>query len=206
MSPTETRATRYGIGADGWCHGARHAPSPNHDARPGIRPVSLLVIHNISLPPGQFGGPYIEDLFCNRLDCDSHPYFDQLRQLRVSAHFLIRRDGELVQFVSVDERAWHAGASSFAGCERCNDFSVGIELEGTDEIPFEAPQYEVLTALTIELTARHPLTDVAGHEHIAPGRKTDPGPHFDWTGYQQALKAAATPAHAARAMRLPVPE
>lgn len=174
----------FDIDADGWCCGAQRMPSPNCDARPAGVAIDLLVIHNISLPPGQFGGQYIADLFGNRLDYQAHPYFEQLRALRVSAHFLIRRDGALMQFVSVDDRAWHAGVSAFAGRERCNDYSVGIELEGTDVEPFTASQYASLAALTVALQDRYPLTDVTGHEHIAPGRKTDPGPCFDWTCYQ----------------------
>lgn len=172
---------------DGWCRGIRHIPSPNFDARSDGTPVDLLVIHNISLPPGQYGGPYIADLFTNRLDCDVHPYFDQLRALRVSAHFLIRRGGEVIQFVSANARAWHAGASSFCGRERCNDFSIGIELEGTDFEPFEPAQYDALAELTAALRERYPLSDVAGHEHIAPGRKTDPGPFFDWECFRKSL-------------------
>lgn len=177
----------FEVAPDGWCAQAQRQPSPNCDARPSGSVIDLLVIHNISLPPGQYGGPFIGDLFGNRLDCDAHPYFDQLRALRVSAHFLIRRDGAVIQFVSSNERAWHAGASSFGGRERCNDFSIGIELEGTDFEPFAAHQYEALAALTAGLRARYPLTDVAGHEHIAPQRKTDPGPFFDWARYRQAV-------------------
>lgn len=178
---------RFQIGEDGWAADAARVPSPNFDARADGLPVSLLVIHNISLPPGQFGGGYIEDLFCNRLDCDVHPYFDQLRTLRVSAHFLVRRDGGVMQFVSGNDRAWHAGVSNFCGRERCNDFSIGIELEGTDFEPFDPRQYESLAALTLALCARYPLADVAGHEHIAPGRKTDPGPFFDWEHFRKSL-------------------
>ncbi|MBN3725989.1 1,6-anhydro-N-acetylmuramyl-L-alanine amidase AmpD [Burkholderia sp. Ac-20379] len=172
------------IGEDGWVRGARHAPSPNHEERPAGAIPSLVVVHNISLPPGEFGGEAIEALFQNRLDCDAHPYFDaNLRGLRVSAHFLIRRDGELVQFVSCDARAWHAGVSNFLGRERCNDFSVGIELEGADDQPFEPAQYATLATLTRALAARYPVEAVAGHSDIAPGRKTDPGPCFDWQRY-----------------------
>lgn len=179
--------TRFSIDDDGWCSGVQRMPSPNFDQRAAGAAIDLLVIHNISLPPGQYGGPYIADLFGNRLDCDAHPYFDQLRQLKVSAHFLIRRDGEVIQFVSANDRAWHAGLSSFCGRERCNDFSIGIELEGTDFEPFEAAQYEALAALTQALCARYSLSDVAGHEHIAPVRKTDPGPFFDWAYYRKSL-------------------
>lgn len=178
---------RFQIGEDGWSSGVQRMPSPNFDARAAGTNIDLLVIHNISLPPGQFGGSHIADLFGNCLDCDAHPYFDQLRSLRVSAHFLIRRDGEVMQFVSANDRAWHAGVSTFGGRERCNDFSIGIELEGTDFEPFEPPQYEALAALTQALQARYPLTDVAGHEHIAPGRKTDPGPFFDWERYRTLI-------------------
>lgn len=179
--------SRFDIGEDGWSRGVRRVPSPNFDVRAADTLIDLLVIHNISLPPDQFGGPYIADLFTNRLDCDAHPYFDQLRALRVSAHFLIRRDGEVIQFVSANDRAWHAGVSSFCGRERCNDFSIGIELEGTDFVPFEEAQYDALAELTWALRARYPLTDVAGHEHIAPGRKTDPGPFFDWAHFRKCL-------------------
>jgi AmpD protein len=159
------------------------APSPNFDKRPrGVEPT-LLVIHNISLPPGQFGGPEIVDFFQNKLDYDSHPWLDRLRGVTVSAHFLVRRDGQVVQFVSTDERAWHAGVSSFQGRERCNDFSIGIELEGTDTEPYTDEQYETLQSLTRALRTRHPLSAVWGHEHIAPQRKTDPGPAFQWRRY-----------------------
>lgn len=160
--------------------GVRRVPSPNHDERPAGTCVSLLVLHNISLPPGQFGGPYIEGLFSNRLVEAAHPWFVNLRGLRVSAHFLVRRDGLVVQFVSTEKRAWHAGVSRHAGRERCNDFSIGIELEGTDTLPFTAAQYQALAWLMPALRARYPLASVRGHEHIAPGRKTDPGPGFDW--------------------------
>ncbi len=194
---------RFHIGDDGWSSGVRRVPSPNFDARADGARVDLLVIHNISLPPGQFGGPFIADLFGNRLDCDAHPYFDQLRTLRVSAHFLIRRDGEVMQFVSANDRAWHAGVSSFCGRERCNDFSIGIELEGTDAEPFETAQYDALAALTQTLRARYPLTDVAGHEHIAPGRKTDPGPFFDWARYRKFLIQKEAPAAARTALHFP---
>jgi N-acetyl-anhydromuramoyl-L-alanine amidase len=179
------------IEADGWCRDMQRSPSPNFDQRPVDAKIDLLVIHNISLPPGQFGGEYIADLFCNRLDCDAHPYFDQLRTLRVSAHFLIRRDGEAVQFVPAGLRAWHAGLSSFCGRERCNDFSIGIELEGTDFEPFTMAQYETLAELTLALARSYPLTDVTGHENIAPGRKTDPGPFFDWGLYRKLYRKLA---------------
>lgn len=167
----------------GWVQaaaGVSHAPSPNHDERPPQQDAYLLVIHNISLPPGQFGGPEIIDFFQNRLDYDSHPWLECLRDMRVSAHFLIRRDGSIVQFVSTHARAWHAGVSRFEGRERCNDFSIGIELEGTDTLPYDGAQYSALQRLLPALRARHPLKAVRGHEHIAPVRKTDPGPAFDW--------------------------
>jgi AmpD protein len=206
-------APSYAIDADGWCAAAQRVPSPNCDARADGTAVDLLVIHNISLPPGEFGTPYIEDLFCNRLDCDAHPYFDQLRALRVSAHFLIRRDGSLLQFVATGQRAWHAGVSRFGERERCNDFSIGIEMEGTDTAPFEAAQYATLAALTLALQARHGFADVAGHDHIAPGRKTDPGPFFDWKTYSALVLQAAvatdpggsTTAGAVPALRFPEP-
>ena len=193
---------RFHIDEDGWSSGVVRMPSPNFDARAGDA-IDLLVIHNISLPPGQFGGPFIADLFANCLDCDIHPYFDRLRTLRVSSHFLIRRDGEVLQFVSTCDRAWHAGVSSYGGRERCNDFSIGIELEGTDFEPFEQEQYVSLVALTKALRARHPLTDIAGHEHIAPGRKTDPGPCFDWDHYRKSLIQNEVLADAGMALRFP---
>ena len=158
----------------------RVVDSPNCDARPRGTQVSLAVLHCISLPPGEYGGDAIERLFTNRLDHAAHPYFRQIQGLRVSAHFLIRRDGELVQFVPVARRAWHAGASCWRGRSRCNDFSVGIELEGTEEAPFEDAQYRALALLLADLRGRLPLRHIAGHSDIAPGRKTDPGPHFDW--------------------------
>ncbi len=155
-------------------------PSPNQDARPEGDEATLLVLHNISLPPGQFGGTEIIDLFLNRLDLNSHPWLPRLRGLRVSAHFVIRREGAIVQCVATTRRAWHAGVSRHEGRERCNDFSLGIELEGTDILPYTDAQYEALARLVPVLRSRHPLRAVRGHEHIAPGRKTDPGPAFDW--------------------------
>lgn len=167
--------------ADGWLSAARHIPSPNCDARPADEPPSLVVIHNISLPPDQYGGPGVIQLFTNQLDPAEHPYYETIHTLRVSAHFFIRRDGELIQFVPVTQRAWHAGLSTFRGRERCNDFSVGIELEGTDTEPFTDAQYATLTALLAALRQRWPsLAHQTGHSDIAPGRKTDPGPYFDW--------------------------
>jgi AmpD protein len=190
----EAAVRQLEIGIDGWCLQAQRQPSPNFDARASQMPVDLLVIHNISLPPGQFGGPFIADLFCNTLDFEVDPYFDQLRPLRVSAHFVIQRDGLLRQFVSANDRAWHAGVSSFHGRERCNDFSIGIELEGTDFEVFSDVQYTVLAALTVALLHRYSIADVVGHEHIAPGRKTDPGPFFEWTRYQTDLAGQSSAA------------
>lgn len=181
------RAAMLTIDTDGWCAEALRDPSPNHDARPTGCAIDLLVIHNISLPPGQFGGPFIADLFGNRLDCNADPSFVDLRALRVSSHFLIRRDGMLMQFVSAADRAWHAGVSSFGDRTGCNDFSIGVELEGSDFEPFGDAQYRVLALLTRALALRYPLRDVAGHEYIAPGRKTDPGPFFDWARYGRLL-------------------
>lgn len=181
MSPIDCT---WQIDPQGWCPQALHLPSPNCDDRPVAICTDLLVIHNISLPPGQFGGPWIADLFANVLDPAADPYFEQLQSLRVSAHFLIRRDGQLLQFVSTLQRAWHAGVSVFDGRERCNDFSIGIELEGADTVPFCAEQYLVLSRLTHALQHAHPLRAVTGHQHIAAGRKTDPGPFFDWSLYQ----------------------
>jgi AmpD protein len=158
----------------------RIVDSPNQDERPSGVEITLVVLHSISLPPGQYGGDAIERLFTNRLDPGAHPYFGEIQGMRVSAHFLIRRDGELVQFVPVARRAWHAGASYWRGRSRCNDFSVGIELEGSDAAPFEEPQYRALAPLLVDLRSRWPLRDIAGHSDIAPGRKTDPGPQFDW--------------------------
>ncbi len=173
------------VNADGWLVGARQVLSPNHDARPEGTPVELLVIHNISLPPNRYGGPGIEQLFTNTLDPNEHPYYVGIAGLRVSAHFLIRRDGEVVQFVSCNERAWHAGVSSWCGRERCNDFSLGIELEGCDTVPFTDAQYEALARVTRALRACYPLRDCQGHSDIAPGRKTDPGPCFDWPRFRR---------------------
>ena len=172
------------INSDGMVEGARYVPSPNRDERPAGCAVRLIVLHAISLPPGEFGGPGIEQLFSNRLDPAAHPYYAAIATTKLSAHFLIRRDGELVQFVPCGERAWHAGESSWKGITRCNDFSIGIELEGTDSAPFESAQYETLAALTRALRARYPIEDMAGHSDVAPGRKTDPGPHFDWGRYR----------------------
>jgi AmpD protein len=164
----------------GWIPQLRQLASPNCDARPTATAIELIVIHNISLPPGEFGGDAVESLFTNTLDCGAHPYYERLRGLRVSAHFLVRRDGTLTQFVGCAQRAWHAGESSWCGRAACNDFSIGIELEGTDELPFAEAQYRALEALLPALRARYPIAGIAGHSDIAPVRKTDPGPHFDW--------------------------
>ena len=157
-----------------------YLPSPNFDQRPEGESVRLIVVHAISLPPDQFGGPGVLQLFTNQLDPDEHPYYASIRHLRVSAHYFIRRDGELICFVDPEWRAWHAGVSSWRGRERCNDFSVGIELEGCDSRPFEDIQYRRLAELIGELKRRYPIDAVVGHADIAPGRKTDPGPCFDW--------------------------
>ncbi|HEY9191534.1 MAG TPA: 1,6-anhydro-N-acetylmuramyl-L-alanine amidase AmpD [Methyloversatilis sp.] len=170
----------FAIDAQGWCAGARRVESPNCDERPDGVPVSLVVLHSISLPPGEFGGPWIEQLFLNALDPSAHPYFVDVAPLRVSAHFLVRRDGELLQFVPTTRRAWHAGVSSWNGRSRCNDFSVGIELEGCNVLPFEDAQYRCVQALIEALAQRHPVAGVVGHSDIAPGRKVDPGVCFDW--------------------------
>jgi AmpD protein len=164
----------------GWLPAARQLPSPNCDARPEGVAIELIVIHNISLPPGVFDGDAVIDLFTNRLDWDAHPYYQEIRGLRVSAHFFIRRDGTLIQFVPCSLRAWHAGGSSWQGCERCNDFSIGIELEGTDDLPFTEAQYASLIPLLNTLKQAYPIRAVVGHSEIAPGRKTDPGVCFDW--------------------------
>lgn len=164
----------------GWLRGAERIPSPNHDARPPGTVVRLLVIHAISLPPGEFGGDAVIDFFANRLDPAAHPYFATIADRRVSAHFFIRRNGQLIQFVSCAARAWHAGVSCWRGRERCNDFSLGVELEGDDRSAYTTAQYATLNALIAALRDRYPLTACAGHGDIAPGRKTDPGPHFDW--------------------------
>lgn len=174
--------------AGGWWWHARRRPSPNHGPRPAGAAVTLAVVHSISLPPGEFGGPGIEDLFRNRLDIAAHPYFERLRGLRVSAHFVIRRGGEVLQFVSADRRAWHAGASSWRGRGDCNSWSVGIELEGLEGGRFEPAQYASLARLLRALRRRHPLAEVVGHEHVAPGRKADPGPGFSWPALRRALR------------------
>ena len=168
---------------DGWLEGATRRHSPNQDARPDPTDVSLLIVHDISLPPGEFGGPWIDALFTNSLPEDEHPYFATLAGLRVSAHALVRRDGSVVQYVPFDRRAWHAGPSQWRGRERCNDFSIGIELEGTDAGGYERAQYAALARIVAGLCRAYPALSperVVGHSDVAPGRKTDPGIAFDW--------------------------
>lgn len=169
------------INRQGIASAANFINSPNQDARPDDSQLTLIVIHNISMPPGQYGGDGVIELFTNALDTSRHPYYAEVHQLRVSSHFFIRRDGELIQFVACSQRAWHAGESNWQGRERCNDFSVGIELEGSDNDPFEIVQYDVLSRLLAALKKTYPITDIVGHSDIAPGRKTDPGPCFDWS-------------------------
>jgi AmpD protein len=173
---------------DGRLDGVHRIASENCDARPADCAIELIVIHNISLPPGEFGGPGIIELFTNRLDPNAHPYYREIAGHKVSSHFLIRRDGEIIQFVPCGKRAWHAGESSWLRRSHCNDFSVGIELEGADDLPFEDVQYEKLTELVRALKEKYPIADIVGHSDIAPGRKTDPGPYFDW-GRLQVLSA-----------------
>ena len=170
----------FGWQPGGWWPAARACASPNREPRPPGSAVSLALLHSISLPPGAYGGDAVERLFTNRLDWDAHPYYRSIRGLRVSAHFLVRRDGAVVQFVGTDERAWHAGASSWRGRGGCNDYSVGIELEGLEGDAFADAQYRALLDLLPALRRRHPIDAVAGHEHVAPGRKHDPGSGFDW--------------------------
>jgi AmpD protein len=172
----------------GWLQAARRIDSPNFGPRPANTTIDLVVVHSISLPPGEYGGDSIERLFTNRLDPNAHPYFEALRDLRVSAHFVIRRDGALLQFVSCAKRAWHAGASAWNGRAGCNDFSIGIELEGLEGDTFEAAQYERLAATLHALVARYPIRAVAGHEHVAPKRKHDPGTGFDWARLRQLAR------------------
>lgn len=196
----ESRSTAAAlrIAADGWATecavpdpaggGVLCRPSPNCDERPGGTQIELLVIHAISLPPGEFGGSGIEDLFLNRLDVSQHPYYASVAHLRVSAHFLIRRNGALLQFVSCAMRAWHAGVSNWRGRSHCNDFSIGVELEGADDVLFAPAQYDTLLTLTESVQATYPIADIVGHSDIAPGRKTDPGVFFDWDAYRGRLR------------------
>lgn len=187
---SEPRSAALRIDADGWLWPATHLPSPNCNERPAGGGIDLLVIHNISLPAGCFGGGHVEALFTNCLDCRAHPDFADLAGLEVSAHLLVDRAGAITQFVSFDRRAWHAGRSCFEGRENCNDFSIGIELEGTDTLPYAPAQYVALAAVTRVLCGRYPaLTParIVGHSDIAPQRKTDPGPAFDWDHYRRLL-------------------
>jgi N-acetyl-anhydromuramoyl-L-alanine amidase len=182
----------------GLMRGVRQIASPNRDARPDGVDVDLIVVHGISLPPGEFGGPWIDRLFTNCLPPDVHPYFAEVEGMRVSAHLVVSRDGALTQYVSFNDRAWHAGKSSFQGREACNDYSVGVELEGTDDLPYEEAQYRSLAAVVAALCAAYPRLSpqrLAGHSDIAPGRKTDPGPAFDWAHARRLIAAACGPHH-----------
>ena len=193
---TEHRLARSRWRGD-WWSGASRRSSPNFGPRPPGSVIDLAVLHSISLPPGHYGGDAIERLFTNRLDTRAHPYFAQLRGLAVSAHFLVRRDGHVLQFVGCDQRAWHAGASCWRGRENCNDWSIGIELEGLEGDTFDPAQYPALTDLMRALVRRYPLRELVGHQHVAPGRKCDPGPGFDWgalgrqPGFPSGLQLAA---------------
>ena len=184
---SEKQAGRMTLDDQGWVNRARRVLSPNCNSRPGGCGIDLLVIHNISLPPREYGGSGVEQLFTNRLNPAEHPFYAEIADLRVSAHFFIRRDGELVQFVPTTQRAWHAGVSNWRGRAGCNDFSLGVELEGCDFEPFSTEQYTVLIALTRLLQQRFPHLELTGHQDIAPGRKTDPGPYFDWQRLRQGL-------------------
>lgn len=192
VSPTDSvSAVNSVLQGNGWFRDARQLPSANCDVRPEEEEISLLVIHGISLPAGEFGAPYIDQLFTNQIQGDEAPGFEVLRDLRVSSHLLIRRDGELVQYVPLGARAWHAGLSSFEGQERCNDFSIGIELEGADEVPYTDAQYRQLVRVTAEIMQHYPAITpqrIVGHSDIAPGRKTDPGPAFEWARFFQQIE------------------
>lgn len=179
------------IDENGWYNKARHVPSPFFDHRTDATDISLLVVHNISLPPGKFGGPYIEQFFTGQLEPNEHPFFEVIHNMGVSAHCLIRRDGEVVQFVPFTARAWHAGVSSFAGRDKCNDYSIGIELEGSDYVAYTDAQYQALTELTKQIQVSYPkitLPRITGHQYIAPLRKTDPGLVFDWGRFRGGLR------------------
>jgi len=176
---------------DGRCSGARQASSTHFNQRPNISDISLLVIHNISLPAADFNGNSVEQFFCDQLDFSAHASFADLMDLKVSSHLFIRRDGEIIQFVNLNERAWHAGVSQFEGRENCNDYSIGIELEGTDFEPFTSQQYQKLSQVTLEIMQNYPkitTSQICGHSDIAPGRKTDPGPFFDWSRYRKQIE------------------
>ena len=192
VNNTDAKPGSLSVDEQGWLTGVIRKECPNFDERPTDCEPSLLVIHNISLPPGEYGGPWIDDLFCNRLDSTAHPYFSKIAGLSVSSHILIRRDGEIRQYVSFDKRAWHAGKSCFEGRTACNDFSIGIELEGCDDEPYQAAQYQILIELTTILQQRYPAIlaeRIVGHSDIAPERKTDPGPAFDWPRDREMLKS-----------------
>ncbi|WP_426114997.1 1,6-anhydro-N-acetylmuramyl-L-alanine amidase AmpD [Massilia sp. PWRC2] len=190
MDAANTPAVELAIDSDGWWPPARRYDSPNYNARPAGTAIDLIVLHNISLPPGQFGGHHIADLFSNRLDFYVNAATADLRGLQVSSHFLVRRDGAVVQFVACGARAWHAGLSSFDGRDNCNDYSVGIELEGSDVVAFSPAQYDSLARLLAALLARYPIGAILGHQHVAPGRKTDPGPYFEWSKLQALLQSS----------------
>jgi AmpD protein len=175
------------IDVNGCVEGFQCIPSPNCDDRPSDTLVEMLVIHNISLPPDEFGGDGVIELFTNRLNPSEHPYYQTVHSLKVSSHFFIRRGGEIIQFVPCDKRAWHAGLSSWGGRNQCNDFSIGVELEGSDRTGFTDDQYRALIRLSLLLQESYPIKDIVGHSDIAAGRKTDPGPHFDWDRYRSAL-------------------
>lgn len=180
-------ASPVGVWDGGWHLGALHLPSPNFGPRPEAADIDLIVVHSISLPPGQYGGTAVQALFTNTLDWDAHPYYQSIRGLQVSAHFYIQRDGKVWQFVDCGQRAWHAGASFYRGRTQCNDDSIGIELEGLEGETFEPAQYAAVASLCSDLAQRYPVAHIAGHEHIAPGRKDDPGPGFDWARLQKVL-------------------
>jgi AmpD protein len=184
------RSPRLAIDTAGVVASARQVPSANRDQRPAETVITLVVVHGISLPPGEFGGDAIERFFTNQLDPQAHPYYANIAARKVSAHLLVRREGALVQFVACGERAWHAGASAWKGRGACNDYSIGIELEGTDEDPYTPAQYETLARLAKALRRRYPIADLVGHSDIAPGRKTDPGPAFDWYRLRRLLGSA----------------
>lgn len=186
MTPPDSRPSDA-LWDGGWYRFARRQPSPNFGPRPAAALVDLIVVHSISLPPGQYGGDEVQQLFMNTLDWDAHPYFKSIQGLAVSAHFYVRRNGDLWQFVSCDDRAWHAGASHYRGRDNCNDDSIGIELEGIEGGAFEAAQYETLGGLCAAMPQRYPVQHIAGHEHVASGRKSDPGAGFDWPRLRQTL-------------------
>ena len=188
MNPSERAGAA--LWRDGWYQFAGRLASPNYGPRPIRARTDLIVLHSISLPPGQYGGDEVQRLFTNQLDWNQHPYFKSIEGMEVSAHFYIRRNGELLQFVSANDRAWHAGASSYRGRSNCNDDSIGIELEGLEGGPFEEFQYETLTSLCAAILQHYPIAHIAGHEHVAPGRKGDPGCGFDWPVLQKALGLA----------------